>query len=293
MADGMDASMAGKVCLVTGGTAGIGLVTAEGLARRGATVVLVGRNREKAEATADRIRREVNNPAVEALVADLSAQAEVRRLAGEFLARHGRLDVLVNNAGALFAERRESVDGIEMTFALNHLAYFLLTDLLLETLKASAPARVVNVSSMAHQGTRLDPDAVRARRGLEGGFGAYGQSKLANLLFTYELARRLAGTGVTVNALHPGFVATDFTAGNGWLGWTFRRMATLFAIPPEAGARTTLFLATAPEVAGLTGRYFIKAKEAASSAATRDVATARRLWEISEELTGIAAGSRA
>ena len=285
--------MAGKVCLVTGGTAGIGLVTAEGLARRGATVVLVGRNRPKAEAVADRIRRESGNPAVEALVADLSAQAEVRRLAAEFLAKYGRLDVLVNNAGAMFAERKESVDGIEMTFALNHLAYFLLTDLLLDRLKASAPARVVNVSSMAHQGTKLDPDAVLARRGLAGGFGAYGQSKLANLLFTYELARRLAGTGVTVNALHPGFVATDFTAGNGWLGWIFRRMATLFAIAPEAGARTTLYLATAPEVAGVTGRYFIKEKEATSSPASRDEATARRLWEISEALTGVSAPARA
>ena len=293
MPAGNDASMAGKVCLVTGATAGIGLVTAEGLARRGAEVVLVGRNREKTEATTDRIRRDAGNPAVQPLVADLSSQAEVRRLAGEVLARHPRLDVLVNNAGALFAGRKESVDGIELTFALNHLAYFLLTNLLLDALKAGAPARVVNVSSAAHQGTRIDFESLRARRGFAGGFGAYGQSKLANLLFTFELARRLEGTGVTANALHPGFVATDFTAGNGALGWVFRRMASVFAIDPVAGARTTLYLATAPEVAMVTGRYFVKEKEARSSAASRDEASARRLWEISEEMTGLPAAARA
>jgi retinol dehydrogenase-12 len=307
---GPDTSMDGKTCLVTGATAGIGEVTARELARRGARVVLVGRSRERCEATAEAIRRETGNPAVEYLVADLSSQADVRRLAREFLARHDRLHVLVNNAGALFAQRRESIDGIEMTLALNHLAYFLLTSLLLDTLKASAPARVVNVASRAHEDVRgLDFGDLQARaraRSFWGygeskfagllytlflpmrhpGFLQYARSKLANLLFTYELARRLEGTGVTVNALHPGFVASRFMAGNGALGWFMRRWAGLFGVSAEEGAKTSINLATSPEVEGVTGKYFARQKEVASSPASLDVAAARRLWDLSEELTG-------
>jgi retinol dehydrogenase 12 len=312
-----DTSMAGKTCLVTGATAGIGAVTARELARRGARVVLVGRSRRRCEATAEAVRRQAGNPSVESLVADLSAQAEVRRLAGEFLARHRHLEVLVNNAGALFARRRESADGIEMTMALNHLAYFLLTSLLLDTLKASAPARVVNVSSRAHEDVKaLDLEDLQARAhahafwgygeskfaGLlftlfaptrHSGFLQYARSKLANLLFTYELARRLGGTGVTVNALHPGFVTTNFTGGNGVYGWFLRRWAGLFAVGAEEGAKTVVYLATSPEVEGVSGRYFVGGKAVPASPASRDEAAARRLWRLSEELTGRAsAGGR-
>jgi NAD(P)-dependent dehydrogenase (short-subunit alcohol dehydrogenase family) len=309
MADS-NGSMAGKICLVTGATAGIGEVTARELARREAVVVIVGRSQERCEATVQAIRHQTGNPSVEFLVADLSSQAEIRRLAREFLERHSRLHVLVNNAGALFVHRRDSVDGIEMTLALNHLAYFLLTDLLLDTLRASTPARIVNVSSGAHKLVQEfdfeDPQARTRRSGFWGyggsGFASllftlfkpmhhpaflqYSQTKLANLLFTYELARRLEGTGVTANALHPGFVASRFTAGNGVFGWFIRRWAGLFAISVEEGAKTPIYLATSPEVEGVTGRYFVKQKEVPSSAASRDEATASRLWKLSEELTG-------
>jgi NAD(P)-dependent dehydrogenase (short-subunit alcohol dehydrogenase family) len=302
--------MAGKTCLVTGATAGIGEVTARELARRGARVVIVGRSQQRCEATVEAIRLRTGNPAVEFLRADLSSQAEVRRLAQEFLQRHRRLDVLVNNAGALFARSQESVDGIEMTFALNHLAYFLLTGLLLDTLRASAPARIVNVSSRAHEDVQgLDFDDLQARSGARSfwGYGGsrfggllftlfapmrhpaflqYARSKLANLLFTCELARRLEGTGVTVNALHPGFVASRFSAGHGAFGWLMRRWAGLFAIGVEEGAQTSVYLATSPEVEGVTGRYFVKCKAVPSSPASLDQEAARRLWQVSEELTG-------
>src|SRR5262245_25858958 len=308
---GPDTSMGGKTCLVTGATAGIGEVTARELARRGARVVIVGRSRGRCETTAEAIRRETGNPSVEFLVADLSSQAEVRRLAREFLERHDRLDVLVNNAGALFAQRRESADGVEMTLALNHLAYFLLTNLLLDTLKASAPARVVNVSSRAHEDVKaLDVEDLQARsqaHSLWGygqskfasllftlflpmrhpGFLQYARSKLANLLFTYELARRMEGTGVTVNALHPGFVASRFTAGNGAFGWFLRRWAGLFGVSAEEGAKTSVYLAASPEVEGVTGGYFVNCKPAVSSPASRDEEAARRLWRLSEDLTGL------
>jgi NAD(P)-dependent dehydrogenase (short-subunit alcohol dehydrogenase family) len=306
--------MGGRTCLVTGATAGIGAVTARELARRGAQVVIVGRSPERCAATAEAIRQETGNPAVEFLVADLSSQAAIRRLARAFRERHRRLHVLVNNAGALFAQRRESVDGIEMTLALNHLAYFLLTNLLLDVLKASAPARVVNVSSHAHEDVRgLDFGDLQARAharsfwgyGESGfasllftlvapmhhpGFLQYARSKLANLLFTYELARRLEGTGVTVNALHPGLVASHFMAGNGALGWFMRRWVGLFGISAEEGAKTSVYLASSSEVAGVTGKYFAKEKAVASSPASRDEAAARRLWQLSEELTGAETG---
>jgi NAD(P)-dependent dehydrogenase (short-subunit alcohol dehydrogenase family) len=281
-----DPPLSGKVILVTGATSGIGAVTARELARRGATVVVAGRSAERCAATAEQIRRDTGNPSVEPLVADLSSQADVRRLAREFQDRFRRLDVLLNNAGAMFARRRESVDGIEMTFALNHLGYFLLTNLLLDRLKQSAPSRVVNVSSDAHRMVRgMDFDDLQGRRRYRA-FPIYARSKLANLLFTYELARRLAGTGVSANALHPGFVATNFAAGNGLLGWWIRRLASLVAIGPEDGARTSIYLASSPEVEGTSGRYFVKQKAVESSPASRDEAAARRLWQVSEEMTG-------
>jgi retinol dehydrogenase 12 len=286
-ASGSDKSMVGKTCLVTGATAGIGELTARELARKGATVVVVGRSPARCEATVKAIRRETGNPSVDFLVADLSSRADVRKLASEFQSRHDRLDVLLNNAGAMFAKRLESADGIEMTFALNHLGYFLLANLLLDTLKASAPSRVVNVASDAHRFvSKVDFDDPQGKLKY-GGWHAYSQSKFANILFTYELARRLSGTGVTCNCLHPGFVASNFTAGNGAMGWMMRRFASLFAISVEEGAKTSIHLASSPDVEGITGQYFAKAKPAESSKPTHDEAAAGRLWALSEELTGL------
>lgn len=280
-------SLQGKVCLITGATAGIGEVAARELARKGARVVLVGRSRERCEATLGRIREEVPGAEVEALVADLSSQSEIRRLAGEFRMRFDRLDILLNNAGALFAQRQETADGIERTWALNHLAYFLLTNLLLEPLQAAAPSRVVCVASGAHRAVPgLNWDDLEGRQHYRP-FRAYSQSKLANILFARELARRLEGAGVTANALHPGFVATNFMAGNGWLGVFLRLSARLIAIKPEQGARTSIYLASSPEVEGLTGRYFEKCREARPSKAALDDDAARRLWEISMRMTGL------
>jgi NAD(P)-dependent dehydrogenase (short-subunit alcohol dehydrogenase family) len=282
------ATMRDKVCLVTGATSGIGLVTAHELARRGARVVLVGRNREKCDAAVRQIQTGTGNQQVEALLADLSAQQQVRDLARQFRERHPRLDVLVNNAGGIWRRRQKTVDGLEMTFAVNHLAYFLLTLSLLDLLKASAPARVVNVSSRAHEGATLDFDDLQGERRY-GGWRAYCRSKLANLLFTYELARQLAETGVTANALHPGWVATGFAGNNGWRGRVFQFLARCFALSPEQGARTIVYLATSPEVEGVSGRYFDREKAIASSPASYDEDAARRLWQVSLKLTGLAA----
>jgi NAD(P)-dependent dehydrogenase (short-subunit alcohol dehydrogenase family) len=280
-------SMAGKTVLVTGATAGIGEVTARELAKKGARVVLVGRSASKCEATAAMIRQSTGSQAVEFLVGDLSSQAGVRKVAREFLEGHDRLDVLVNNAGAYFSKRRTSVDGIEMTFALNHLGYFLLTNLLLDTLKTSSPSRVVSVASDAHRFvSKVDFDDPQGSKKY-GGWHAYCQSKLMNILFTGELARRLAGTGLTANSLHPGFVASNFTAGNGAMGWFLRRLASLAAIDTDAGAKTSIYLASSPEVEGVTGRYFAKEKPAEPTRAALDEAAAARLWDLSEELTGL------
>jgi NAD(P)-dependent dehydrogenase (short-subunit alcohol dehydrogenase family) len=271
--------------LVTGATSGIGAVTARALAATGATVVLVGRDRARAEASVEKIRRETGSQTVDYLLADLSSQAEIRRLADEFLGRYDRLDVLVNNAGAMFWSRQETVDGLERTLALNHLSYFLLTNLLLDRLKASAPARIVSVASDAHQGARVDFNDLQGKRSYAG-MQAYGQSKLANVLFTYELARRLGGTGVTANTLHPGFVATSFAANNGGIIRLAMGILHRFALSPEQGAQTSIYLAASPEVEGVTGKYFERSKPAASSKLSYDEAAARRLWNVSEELVG-------
>jgi NAD(P)-dependent dehydrogenase (short-subunit alcohol dehydrogenase family) len=276
--------MRGRVCLITGGTSGIGLVAARQLAELGAHVILVGRSPARCDAAVAQVRTQTGSAAVESLVADMSVQQQVRDLARQFRERHRRLDVLINNAGGLWLKRELTTDGLEMTVAVNHLAYFLLTHLLQDMLQASAPARVVNVSSAAHRRTTLDFDDLQGERGYSG-WRQYCRSKLMNLLFTHELARRLHGTGVVANALHPGWVATGFAANNGWKGRLWQRIAGWFAISPEEGARTIVYLASSPDVASISGRYFIEEKEARPSPAACDENAARRLWQISAELT--------
>jgi NAD(P)-dependent dehydrogenase (short-subunit alcohol dehydrogenase family) len=274
----------GRICLITGATSGLGAVTARALARLGAVVVVAGRDERRCTREVDAIRRAGGR--AEALTADLSSQAEVRRLAALFCARHPRLDVLVNNAGAYFRRRRVTADGLELTFALNHLAPFLLTLLLLERLLASPSGRVVNVSSRAHAREPLDLEDLQAERRYDR-LEAYGRSKLANLLFTYELARRLAGTPVTVNAVDPGAVATDLGSDDGWLRVKARNLLRRGLLTPEQGARTGIHVAASPRVAGLSGRYFRDGREARSSERSHDAAAAARLWRASEELTGL------
>ena len=276
--------MHGKICVVTGATSGIGLITAQALARQGATLIVVARNPERGAATVSRIQQETGNSAVELMVADLSAQAQVRQLANEIQQRFARLHVLVNNAGALFARRQLSADGLEMTFALNHLAYFLLTNLLLDPLKAADSARIVNVSSEAHRRARLDFSDLQGQHRYTG-WRAYSRSKLANVLFTYELARRLAGTGIVTNALHPGFVATNFGRNNRSVTAVLFRILQLAAISPEEGAQTIIYLASSPAVKGVTGEYFVKQQAVRSSQVSYDSAAAERLWQVSAELT--------
>lgn len=281
----------GKVCLVTGATSGLGLATARGLAACGAKVILVGRNATKCATLVSHIKQVTGNPSVEAMLADLTSQREIRRLAHEVQTRYPSLDALVNNAGAMFFRRQESKDGIELTFALNHLGYFTLTNLLLDALRAAAPSRVITVSSISHMGARLDLQDLQARHKYDG-YQAYCRSKLANVLFTYELARRLEGTGVTVNAVDPGWTATNIGLNNfgitrGRGADVVRRVLGFFALSPEEGARTIVYLATAAEVEGVTGRYFERQVAVRSSPESYDAAAAARLWDASVKLTGV------
>ena len=278
--------MKDKVCMVTGATSGIGLVTARELARMGAVIVIVGRNPQKGENTIAAIKEATGNPHVELMLADLSEQAQIRQLAADFKQRYDRLDVLVNNAGAMFFRREISPDGFEMTFAVNHLNYFLLTNLLLDMLKASAPARIVNIASKSHEDKLLDFDDLQSEKKYWG-MDAYGKSKLENIYFTYELARRLDGSNVTVNALHPGLVATNIGANNGWIVEIFLPLLGLFALKPQDGARTSIYLASSPEVEGISGKYFVQCKDVPSSPQSYNADTARRLWQISEQMTGV------
>ncbi len=281
-------SVQDKTALVTGATAGIGKVTARELARAGMRVIGVGREARKAEAVLAELRRTNENLRIEFLVADLASLQETRRLAETVRRRAARLDVLVNNAGAYFSRRRLSPDGIELSLALNLLSPFLLTNLLLEPLRASPQGRIINVSSDAHQRGSQDFEDLESRRGYPGlGMGAYGKAKLGLILFTYELARRLAGTPVTANALHPGFIATDFARNNGPLLRFVMPLLRPFARTVEQGAETSIYLATSPEVAGMTGKYFVRKQEAASHPLTYDAAAARRLWEACARMTGL------
>jgi retinol dehydrogenase 14 len=278
--------MAAKTVLVTGGSGGIGKATALGLAAMGAHLAICGRDRGRTEGAAGEVRAAGGGP-VEVFVADLSVQAQVRRLAGEVLERCSRIDVLVNNVGGYWNTRHLTADGLERTFALNHLAAFLLTNLLLDRLKHSVVARVVTVSSNAHTQGRIDFDDLQGERSYAGA-RAYNQSKLANLLFTYELARRLQPSAVTANAVHPGVVRTAFGAEDP--AGVQRRVVPLlrpFMKTPAQGAATSIHLASAPELAQVTGRYFANRKPKRSSKASYDQATAARLWQVSAELVGL------
>jgi retinol dehydrogenase 14 len=282
--------MTGKTVLITGGTGGIGRAAALGLASMGARVGITGRDR--AEGAAAAIARESGNPAVDVFVADMSSQTEVRRLADEVLCAYPRLDVLLNNVGGFWAHRHVTADGLEHTFALNHLAPFLLTSLLLERLMASAPARVVTVSSGAQGTGKIDFDDLMGERKYSGQ-RAYSQSKLANVMFTYELARRLEGTGVTATVLHPGVTRTAFGAED-----SARAMAPIIAVlrpfmrSPERGADTAVYLASSPEAEGVTGRYFVNRKAKKSHKSSYDTATTARLWQVSADLVGLPVDAR-
>jgi retinol dehydrogenase 12 len=279
--------MIGKVCVVTGATSGIGKAAATALARLGARVVLVGRDRGRAEATAAEIGSVAKKPPV-ADIADLASMDQVRALAGR-LAALDRIDVLINNAGLVLGERRGSPDGFEHVFAVNHLAPFLLTNLLLSRLTASAPARVITVTSDAHSAARLDLDDPNLEHGWDS-WRSYANSKLANILFTRELAGRLHGTGVTANCAHPGVVRTGFGREARPLLRLGVTLARPFLLSPERGADTIVYLASSPDVADATGGYYVKRQRREPSAAARDDAAARKLWEISEELTGLTSG---
>ncbi|MBX3015158.1 MAG: SDR family oxidoreductase [Caldilineaceae bacterium] len=276
-----------KICLITGATSGIGREAAQVLAQQGMKVVIVGRNEQKTAATVKAIQEQSGNANVTYLLADFADQSSTRKLAAEFLVRYDRLDVLINNAGAFYATRQADAAGNELTLAVNHLGYFLLTNLLLERLRASTPARIVNVASDAHQWGKLDFTDIPMERGY-GGMKAYARSKLANILFTFELARRLEGTGVTVNTLHPGFVATNFGANNlGVAGPLLKWLINRFAISAAEGAKTMIYLATDPTVATETGKYFVKSKAIQAAPAAYDQAVAQRLWAVSNALTGL------
>ncbi|MFF8798986.1 MULTISPECIES: SDR family oxidoreductase [unclassified Methylobacterium] len=276
----------GRTALVTGASSGIGAETALGLARLGARVGLVGRDPRRTEAAAARIRRETGG-AAEVFVADLASQAEIRRLAGAVRARYPSLDILVNNAGAIFSERSLTVDGIERTWALDHLAYVLLTH---ELYGALAPgARIVNLASAAHTRGKIDFDDLGGERRYSA-MKAYAQAKLGNVLFTSALARHLSGSGITVNAVHPGVVASNFAKNtSGVLGFAWGLIRP-FLISPQDGAKTSLHVATAPELEGVSGRYFAKCRETPSSALSRDEALQERVWTLSRRQVGIEAG---
>ncbi len=271
--------MQGKVCLVTGATSGIGKEIAHGLSKLGASVAISGRSREKCESAV----QETNSASY--FVADLSSQAEVRKIADEFSSKYDRLDVLVNNAGVFLAERKVTVDGIEYTLAVNHLAPFLLTNLLIDKLKSSAPSRIITTSSYAHYAGQINFDDIQFERRRYTGISAYSQSKLANVLFTRELARQLAGTQVTANCFHPGAVRTNLVQGGSYgMMW---KAAGVFFVGPEKGADTGVHLASSDELVAVTGGYFVKRKKERASEVSYGVETAKKLWKLSEMMTGL------
>ncbi|OLE91205.1 MAG: short-chain dehydrogenase [Crenarchaeota archaeon 13_1_20CM_2_51_8] len=275
--------MTGKTCLITGGNSGIGKATALGLARMGANVVVVSRSKEKGEAALNEIIAKSGNQNVELMLADMSSQDSIRRLASDFKAGHEKLHLLVNNAGVYLTRRTTTVDGLESTFATNHLGPFLLTNLLLDLLKASAPSRIVNVTSDAHNGAKVNFEDLQGEKEFSG-WQAYGQSKLAMILFTHELSKMLEGTGVTVNSAHPGVVRTNFANNNGLVTFGFRLMRPFF-LSPATAAKRILYVATSPDLEGVTGEYFTKMRAVKSSQESYEDDSAKRLWQMSEQLT--------
>ena len=277
--------MKGKTVVATGATSGIGEAAILALAGLGARIVFVARDEARAKATMQKLQ--VKAPGLDHRVhlADLSSMVETRKVGAAIAANEPRVDVLINNAGALFSNRRITPEGLELTFALNHMAYFVLTEALRETLVASAPARIVSTASGAHQGVSLDFDDLQSAKGYFG-YTAYGRSKLANILFTRELARRLAGTGVTANCLHPGAVATRFGESSRGSAGLLIAVLRLFFMSPEKGADTVIYLASSPKAEKTTGEYFVKRKITAPSVAAQDDAAAKKLWEASETLAG-------
>lgn len=288
----LSAQMNGKVVIVTGANAGIGKAAASKLAEMGAHIIMVARDEVRGREAQSEIKTASGSTRVDLMIADLSSQQSIRQLATSIQHGYERIDVLLNNAGGVFGERRLTIDGLEYTFALNHLGYFLLTHLLLDVLKSNTPARIVNVSSGAHMGGHINFDDLQGERKYSS-FGAYSQSKLANVLFTYELARRLEGTRVSVNCLHPGFVNTRFGR-DGDLGSMLTRVlgliAPLLARTPERGADTAVYLASDPHLAQVTGKYFDTRKDTRSSPESYDIAIAQRLWTVSEAMVGISVG---
>lgn len=284
----MMADLEGKTCVLTGATSGIGEETALALAGGGARLHLVARSEQRGEATRARIRAETGSDAVTLHLADLASLAELRRVAADLLEACPRIDLLLNNAGVVNLTRETTVDGFETTFAVNHLAYFALSNLLLDRLRESAPARIVNVASDAHKFGAIDLDDLQSEREYKA-MRTYGRSKAANILFTVELARRLEGSGVTVNCVHPGPVATRLGKNNGWLGRAVTTALSPFFLSPARGARTSIHVLTAPELEQVSGRYFAKQREATPQAHASDPTTAQRLWDESARLIGIGA----
>jgi len=280
-------NLQGKVVVITGATSGIGSIAAEELAGMGARMVLVARDKARAESELARLRQR-GTAGHSVHYADLSRLDEMKRVGGEIAAAEPRIDVLINNAGALFGQRTVTADGLEMTFATNHMSYFVLTEMLRERLAASAPARVINTSSDAHKGVHVDFDDLQSAKRYRG-FGVYSLSKLLNILYTRELARSFAGKGVTANSLHPGFVATRFGDHSGGAFAVMIRMAKTFAITPEKGAETIVYLASSPDAANVTGEYFYKCRATMPTKDAQDDDAARRLWAESAKLAGIEA----
>lgn len=272
--------------MVTGATSGMGFVTAMALAKEGARLVIVGRNQKKCVSCVDKLKKESGNDNVEYLLADLTVQDDIRNLAREFLKKHDQLHLLVNNAGGYFVGKEFTADGIEMTFALNHLAPFLLTNLLLDTIKKSAPARIVNVSSAEHFRVKYEPDKLISHDDYIG-LGAYSKSKLYIIMFTYELAKRLKGSGVTANVLHPGWVATNIGKNNGVIAKIALPVMQLHAISVEEGAATPIYLATSPDLDKVTGQYFNKLNPDKSSADSYNEDYTKDLWEKSKKMCGL------
>lgn len=278
--------MNNKLCIITGANAGIGFETAKALAQKGAYLVMVCRNEDKAEEARSKIIEETSNRGIDIVVCDFAIQSEIRKAAEEIKERYDKIDVLINNHGFLAAEREETVDGLEKTFAVNHIGYFLFTNLLLDSIKSAESARIINVASEAHRKGEFDPENLQLATGFTA-YKAYGNSKLFNILFTKELAHRLVDTNVTANCVHPGVVASNFAQESGWLISTIYKMGQAFLLSPKEGAKPSIYLAASPEVEQVNGAYFKRMKAATPTKIARDTDAAKKLWDMSEKLCGI------